>query len=99
MLRAMSDTPFWQSSALRYCSDTVQICLDCCCLQFHAMLNFVVPSLLGSLATFNCIFADPITRSQERNASAEEQRLGEERSKELNARVGASVHTAAACNA
>ena len=63
------------------------------------MLNFVVPNLLGSLATFNCIFADPIARSQERNASAEDQRLGEERSKELNARVGTSVHTAAACNA
>ncbi len=63
------------------------------------MLNFVVPNLLGSLATFNCIFADPITRSQERGASSEQQRLGEELSKELNARVGASVHTTAACNA
>ena len=61
------------------------------------MLNFVVPNLLGSLATFNCIFADPITRSQERSASPEEQRLGQERSKELNARVSASVHAAAAC--
>eukprot|EP00891_Asterochloris_glomerata_P002075 jgi/Astpho2/2075/e_gw1.00038.344.1_t len=59
--------------------------------EFHAMLNFVVPNLLGSLATFNCIFADPITRSQERGASSEQQRLGEERSKELNARVASCM--------
>ena len=46
-----------------------------------AMISFVNPDLLGNLATFKRVFAEPISKSRERNANAEEQALGTERSK------------------
>ena len=46
-----------------------------------AMISFVNPDLLGSLSTFKRVFAEPISRSRERDSTAEEQALGTERSK------------------
>lgn len=46
-----------------------------------AMISFVNPDLLGSLSTFKRVFAEPISKSQERDSTAEEQALGTERSK------------------
>lgn len=46
-----------------------------------AMISFVNPDLLGSLATFKRIFAEPISRSRDRGATLEEQQLGQDRSK------------------
>lgn len=47
------------------------------------MISFVNPDLLGNLATFKRVFADPISKSQDRSASPEEQQLGQERSKSV----------------
>ncbi|KAL3144372.1 hypothetical protein ABBQ32_004125 [Trebouxia sp. C0010 RCD-2024] len=59
--------------------------------EFFAMISFVNPDLLGNLATFKRVFADPISKSQDRSASPEEQQLGQERSKELSRRVDSFV--------
>ena len=50
---------------------------------FHcaAMISFVNPDLLGNLATFKRVFAEPISKSRDRSATPEEQQLGQERSK------------------
>ncbi|KAL4434006.1 hypothetical protein ABPG75_000447 [Micractinium tetrahymenae] len=55
--------------------------------EFFAMVNFVCPDALGSLATFERIFAAPINRSRDRNASDKEKELGATRSAELARRV------------
>ncbi|KAI3434723.1 hypothetical protein D9Q98_002784 [Chlorella vulgaris] len=59
--------------------------------EFYAMVNFVNPDSLGSLATFERVLAAPINRSRDRNASAEERELGATRSAELSRRVEAFV--------
>lgn len=46
-----------------------------------AMISFVNPDLLGNLATFKRVFAEPISKSRDRSATPEEQQLGQERSK------------------
>jgi DNA repair and recombination protein RAD54B len=55
--------------------------------EFFSLADFVCPDVLGSLPTFNRIFATPISRSRDRNASKEERELGEARSAELSRRV------------
>ena len=45
------------------------------------MISFVNPDLLGNLATFKRVFAEPISRSRDRSASPQDQQLGQERSK------------------
>ncbi|GMH36127.1 hypothetical protein BSKO_03995 [Bryopsis sp. KO-2023] len=59
--------------------------------EFYAMMSFVNPDLLGSLTTFKRLFADPISKSRDRNASQEEKELGEERSRALNDRIARFV--------
>lgn len=44
------------------------------------MAEFVCPDVLGSLSTFERVFGAPISKSRDRNASAEEKALGEMRS-------------------
>ena len=46
-----------------------------------AMISFVNPDLLGNLATFKRVFAEPISKSRDRSATPEEQQLGQERSR------------------
>jgi DNA repair and recombination protein RAD54B len=55
--------------------------------EFFSLADFVCPDVLGSLPTFNRIFAIPIARSRDRDASEEERTLGEARSAELSRRV------------
>lgn len=45
------------------------------------------PDVLGSLPSFKTVFAVPVSRSQEPDATAEQKRLGAERSKELSRRM------------
>ncbi len=45
------------------------------------MVNFVNPDVLGSLSAFERVFGAPISKSRDRNASAEEKALGDTRSK------------------
>lgn len=59
--------------------------------EFFAMADFVCPDVLGSLPTFNRVFALPISRSRDRNASEEERTIGEARSTELARRVESFV--------
>lgn len=51
------------------------------CFLCAAMISFVNPDLLGNLATFKRVFAEPISKSRDRSATPEEQQLGQERSK------------------
>ncbi len=56
-----------------------------------ALVNFVCPDSLGSQTSFKTVFSGPISRSQDKNATAEEVELGKERSRELNRRVDSFV--------
>lgn len=51
------------------------------CIATAAMMDFVNPGLLGSLASFKRIFEGPITKGRDRNATAEEQQLGKARTR------------------
>lgn len=51
------------------------------------MISFVCPGLLGGLATFKKVFADPIARASERDATPAEKELANQRSIELTSRV------------
>jgi hypothetical protein len=44
------------------------------------MAEFCCPDVLGSLPTFERVFGAPISKSRDRNATAEEKSLGEKRS-------------------
>ena len=59
--------------------------------EFFAMADFVCPDVMGSLSTFNRVFAKPISRFRDKNASEEERILGEARSSELARRVESFV--------
>ncbi|CAM6092312.1 unnamed protein product [Calypogeia fissa] len=52
-------------------------------LEFYAMIDFVNPNLLGNLSTFKRLYANPIEKSRDRDASEVEQLLGRARSAEL----------------
>lgn len=51
------------------------------------MVDFVNPSILGNLTTFSRTFQQPINRSRDTSASAQEKRLGECRAAELSSRT------------
>lgn len=65
-----------------------EVCFSARCA---ALISFVTPDLLGSVATFRRIFGEPIARSRDRDSSPEEVALGQQRSAELSRRVGAFV--------
>ncbi|XP_029447555.1 DNA repair and recombination protein RAD54B [Rhinatrema bivittatum] len=51
--------------------------------EFYALIEFVNPRILGCLSTYRKVYEEPILRSQEPSATAEEKELGEERAAEL----------------
>lgn len=61
--------------------------LTVCGLGHEAMISFVCPGLLGPVAAFKKVFAEPIARANERDATPEEKALAQERSNELMSRV------------
>ena len=66
-----------------YCTGCEAQCSWVRAAQFYAMVSFACPDLLGTLAAFRRVFADPISRARDRDASAEERALGAQRSAEL----------------
>lgn len=52
--------------------------------EFHAMVDFVNPGILGTYATFKRVFEEPIMRSRQPQCSQEDKYLGRERGEELN---------------
>lgn len=44
--------------------------------EFYALLSFAAPGLLGSAAAFKRLYAAPITRSRDKDASAKDKELG-----------------------
>ncbi|KAJ3281553.1 DNA repair and recombination protein rad54b [Borealophlyctis nickersoniae] len=52
--------------------------------EFHAMLDFVNPGIVGSLGTFKKVFEGPIMKSRDPACSPEDFQLGRERSEELS---------------
>jgi len=59
--------------------------------EFFAMVDFVNPSILGSLSTFRKAFETPINQSRDANAASKVKLLGEERAQELQRRTQAFV--------
>lgn len=51
--------------------------------EFFQMIDFVNPGVLGSLATFNNIFAKVIDASRDKNASAGAKEIGDSRSAQV----------------
>ncbi|XP_075069909.1 DNA repair and recombination protein RAD54B isoform X2 [Mixophyes fleayi] len=51
--------------------------------EFHALIDFVNPGILGSLSSYRKIYEEPIIRSRQPSATREEKELGEERASEL----------------
>lgn len=47
--------------------------------EFYALINFVVPDLLGSASAFRRVFADPITASRDKAASRKDKEIGRAR--------------------
>jgi len=52
--------------------------------EFYNIVNFVNPTVLGSPETFRNVYAKPIMRGRDMNASKRDRDLGESRSKELS---------------
>ncbi|CAK9168936.1 unnamed protein product [Ilex paraguariensis] len=55
--------------------------------EFYAMVNFTNPGILGDAANFRRHYETPIICGREPTATAEEKKLGAERSAELSAKV------------
>ncbi|XP_063780181.1 DNA repair and recombination protein RAD54B [Pseudophryne corroboree] len=51
--------------------------------EFHALIDFVNPGILGSSSSYKKIYEEPIIRSREPTATKEEKKLGDERASEL----------------
>ena len=52
----------------------------CCAQEFFALADFVCPGLLSpSLAVFNRVYGAPIATAQDRDATPEQRRIGEDR--------------------
>ena len=64
--------------------------------EFFAVFDFACPGVLGDLARFRKVFAAPVERSRDKNASAEERTLGAARSEELGRMTSPFVHRASA---
>ena len=52
--------------------------------EFHSMVSFVNPGILGSLDVFKRVFQDPILRGRDPNCSEEEKMLGMDRAHYLS---------------
>eukprot|EP00003_Mantamonas_plastica_P024212 TRINITY_DN4476_c0_g1_i3.p1 TRINITY_DN4476_c0_g1~~TRINITY_DN4476_c0_g1_i3.p1 ORF type:complete len:681 (+),score=218.17 TRINITY_DN4476_c0_g1_i3:493-2535(+) len=51
--------------------------------EFHAMINFINPDMLGTKNTFMRVFGTPIMRGRNADAETKDKHISEERSKEL----------------
>jgi hypothetical protein len=69
---------FRQPARTQHSAATTLLTLPCAARA--ALLSFATPELLGSASTFNRVYAAPITRSRDRDASRKEQELGAARS-------------------
>lgn len=59
--------------------------------EFHSIVDFVNPGLLGDAQSFRSLFTDPINRSREPDASPQEKKIGMDRSQELNRLVNSFI--------
>ena len=59
--------------------------------EFYALVNFVVPGLLGELSTFRNFFEAAVARGNDRAATAADRELARQRARELQARCDAVV--------
>ena len=64
--------------------------------EFFAVFDFACPGVLGDLAQFRKVFAAPVERSRDKNASVEERALGAARGEELGRMTSPFVHRASA---
>eukprot|EP00899_Mesostigma_viride_P004693 jgi/Mesvir1/14224/Mv09671-RA.2 len=51
--------------------------------EFYALMEFIAPGLMGTLASFRRLYAEPIMAGRDRKATPEEQAVGAARSEEL----------------
>ena len=59
--------------------------------EFYALVNFVVPGLLGELSTFRNFFEAAVARGNDRAATEADRELAQQRARELQARCDAVV--------
>ena len=59
--------------------------------EFYSLVEFCAPGWLGAAATFRRVFAAPIERAQEADASPEQVALGRERARELSEKLAGVV--------
>ncbi|KIZ01995.1 DNA repair and recombination protein RAD54B [Monoraphidium neglectum] len=59
--------------------------------EFYALLSFATPGVLGPMATFKRVYADPISRSRDKDASQADRELGAARAAELQQQAGGYV--------
>lgn len=52
-------------------------------LEYYSLVNYVNPGLLGTAQEFKKRFENPILRSRDSSATADQQKLGEEKLKEM----------------
>ena len=64
--------------------------------EFFAVFDFACPGILGDYTSFKKIFAGPVERSRDKNASEEEQKLGAARGEEIQRMTSQFVHRASA---
>jgi DNA repair and recombination protein RAD54B len=64
--------------------------------ELFAVFDFACPGVLGDLAQFRKVFAAPVERSRDKNASDEERALGAARGEELGRMTAPFVHRASA---
>jgi DNA repair and recombination protein RAD54B len=64
--------------------------------ELFAVFDFACPGVLGDYTQFKKIFANPVERSRDKNASKEEQDLGAARGEELQRMTKQFVHRASA---
>ena len=65
-------------------------------LEFYAVMDFACPGLLGDAACFKKIYGAPVQKSRDKNATAEEKKIGAARSAELGRMTREFVHRASA---
>jgi SNF2 family DNA or RNA helicase len=53
-------------------------------LEFHALVDFVNPNVLGPVNTFKRVFLDPIMKSRQPSCHDKDHIIGEQRLAELN---------------
>ncbi len=80
LLNTLAVIPHWHNAFLLAIHVIARVFPSDALQEFFALADFVCPGLLSpSLAVFNRVYGAPIAAAQDRNASEEQRRIGEDR--------------------